>query len=123
MKTEETLYIQILIWAYRKQDAGFRWEELKTKFNLTPEQDQWALKVFRSNMPASDNLIDHLIYNTQRDEHLFFITSKGTSAAIDYLNLKEAERSGKRAEKIALAAIVIGIIVGIVQILVQVCVR
>jgi len=116
MKTEETLYIKILTWAYQKQEKGFHWEELKNKFNLTSEQNEWALKLFRSNMPASDNLVDHLSYNTKRDEHLFVITAKGTSEAIGYLNLKEAEKISKWAIGIALSTIFINIVVGILQI-------
>ena len=121
MKTEDTLYIKILIWAYQRQEAGFSWGDLKTEFELSSAQEQWIQKIFRSNMPASDNLIDHLSYNEQKDSHLFVITSKGTSAAIEYLNLMEAKMSSKRAEKIALVAIVIGATVGVFQIIVALC--
>lgn len=121
MKTEDTLYIKILIWAYQRQEAGFSWGDLKTEFGLSSAQEQWVQKIFRSNMPASDNLIDHLSYNEQKDSHLFVITSKGTSAAIEYLNLMEAKISSKRAEKIALVAIVIGATVGVFQIIIAFC--
>ncbi len=120
MKTEESLYIKILIWAYNRQESGFVWNDLQKEFNLTKEQEQWVQKVFRSNMPASENLIDH-IYNTEANSYQYFITAKGISAAIDYLNLKEAEKSGKRAEKIALVAIIVGVVVGIIQIIIQIC--
>lgn len=119
--TERTLYIRILIWAYNKQEKGFSWEELRTAFKLDHNQEQWVQKVFRSNMSPSENLIDHLNYNSNENSHLFVISAKGTSAAIDYLNLKEAEKSSKRAEKIAVIAITIGIIVGLAQILVTIC--
>lgn len=78
-------------------------------------------KVFRSNMSPGENLIDHLSYNGNENSHLFVISAKGTSAAIDYLNLKEVEKSSKRAELIAITAIIIGIIVGLAQILVTIC--
>ena len=117
MKTEKSLYIKILIWAYEKQEVGFSMKELEEKFNLNPKQVQWVLKVFRSNMPAGENLIDHLSYSGNKNEHLFVITSKGTSAAVEYLNLIEAKRSARRAEIIALIAITIGIIVGAMQII------
>lgn len=100
MKTEETLYIKILKWAYEKQETGFSWKDLEDEFKLSPAQFQWVQKVFRSNVPASENLIDHLSYNEKDNEHLFVITAKGTSAAIEYLNLKEVERSGRRADNI-----------------------
>ena len=121
METEHSLYIKILVWAYKRQENGFTWGDLKTEFDLTPEQEQWAQKIFRSNMPAADNLFDHLSYNSEKNSHLLVITSKGTSAAIDYLNLKEAEKTGRRAEKIAVIAIIIGAIVGITQIVLQLC--
>lgn len=114
---EKSLYIKILIWTYRRQENGFTWGELENEFLLTEEQKIWVMKVFRSNMPSSDNLIDHLAYYGGKDEHRFVITSKGTSDAIEYLNLKEAEKSGKRAETIAITAIVIGIVVGVAQII------
>ncbi|MDP2668742.1 MAG: hypothetical protein Q8P07_02810 [bacterium] len=117
MKIEETLYIKILIWAYKRQEAGFAWEELTKEFQLSFAQEQWVIKIFRSNVQASDNLIDHLSYNENNNEHRYVITSKGTSAAIGYLNLKEAERSGKRAERVAWVAICTGIVVGAFQII------
>ena len=117
MKTEESLYVKILIWAYEKQDAGFSMKELNDKFNLSHDQEQWVLKVFHSNLPSSENLFDHLNYSGNKNEHLFVITSKGTSAAVEYLNLKEAKKSSKRAEIIALIAIVVGIAVGLFQII------
>ncbi len=121
MKTENTLYIKILVWAYNRQEAGFSWNDLTEEFDLTKDQEQWVQNIFRSNMSASENLIDHLSYNQDKNSHLFVITSKGTSAAIEYLNLKEAEKTGRRAEKIAIAAIVIGVLSVVAQIVVQIC--
>jgi len=123
MKSEKTLYIKILVWAYFRQEAGFTWGDLQKEFVLTKEQEQWVQKIFRSNMPASDNLIDHLSYNQDKDIHKFVMTAKGTSAAIEYLSLKEAEKSGKRAEKIAWVAIIMGIIVGVSQMIVTIYYR
>lgn len=119
MKIEDALYIRILIWTYQRQEIGLSWGDLKKEFQLNTAQEQWVQKVFRSNMPASENLIEHLNYSDRGNEHLFVITAKGTSAAIEYLNLKEAERSSKRAEKIAKFAILIGIIVGMFQIIID----
>lgn len=106
----------ILLWAYDRQESGFTWGDLETAFNLTPKQKEWVQKVFRSNMPAAENLIDHMSYDGRADSHLFVITAKGTTAAIQYLNLNEAQNSGKRAECIAIIAIIIGIVVGLAQI-------
>lgn len=117
MKTENSLYISILLWVYERQDKGFSWADLEKEFGLTKPQTEWVQKVFRSNLPASENLIDHLSYSDSNG-HLFVITARGTSAALEYLNLKEAKVSSRRAGRIALAAIIIGVIVGIFQIVI-----
>lgn len=116
MKTEDTLYIRILIWAYNKQEAGFLEKDLFEEFGLNPEQIKWYLKVFRSNLPISKNLVGHLDYTDNK--HTMALTDKGTSEAIAYLGLEEARKSGTRAERIAKLAIVIGIIVGLIQIII-----
>jgi hypothetical protein len=114
----ETLYIRILEWAYRKQEDGFTWAELSKQFKLTKKQEDWVQRTFRSNMSAAENLIDHLSYADKDDSHFYVITPKGISEAINYLNLKEAEEGGKRAERIAVVAIIVGVIVGVVQIVI-----
>lgn len=114
-KTEKSLYIRILIWAYNKRENGFRWNELKNLFNLSREQAVWVDKMFRAN---GAEIIGILSYDS--NEHIYMITAEGVSAAISYLDLKEAERSGKRAEKIALTAIIVGIVVGLLQIVITI---
>lgn len=116
MKTENTLYIRILIWAYNKQESGFLEKDLFQEFDLNSEQIKWYLKVFRSNLPISENLVGSLDYADNK--HTMALTAKGTSEAIAYLGLEEARKSGVRAERIAKWAIVIGIVVGLVQIVI-----
>lgn len=115
MKTEKNLYIKILVWAYKKQEAGFFEEDIFKEFNLSKEQITWYLKTFRSGLPVSENLIGHLEYKDNK--HIFVLTAKGTSVAIAYLELEEAKSGSKRAEKIALFAIVINVVVAIFQII------
>lgn len=117
MRTEKSLYIRILLWVYERQDVGFSWEDLEKEFGLNATQMPWVQKVFYSNSPPSENLIDHLNYSDE-NMHRFLITAKGTSAAVEYLNLKEAKEGSRRAEKIALVAIVIGVVVGMLQIII-----
>lgn len=50
-KTEQDLYIKVLLWAYEKQETGFIWKEMKEHFSLTPLQEGWIRKVF---LTASD---------------------------------------------------------------------
>jgi hypothetical protein len=49
MRTEESLYIRILLWAYSKQD-GFTDQEIANEFKLhenTGGLYRWYLEVFR----------------------------------------------------------------------------
>jgi hypothetical protein len=59
---EEGLYLKILVWAYKRQESGFTWGNLEKEFSLTLKQKEWVQKIFRSNTPQSENLIDHLSY-------------------------------------------------------------
>ena len=94
MKTEKTLFIRILVWAYNKQEDGFTWDELKKEFNLNQTQDDWAQEVFRK---FNNELLSISPY---KKGYIFIITEKGIPVVINYLNLKEAEKGSKRAEKI-----------------------
>jgi len=114
--TEKSLYIRILIWVYNKREDGFTWRDLQNAFELSDKQMLWVQKIFHSNMPKSENLVDNLSYSSD-NVNLFVITAKGINHAINYLNLKEAEKNSKRAEKIAKIAIIIGVVVGLFQIL------
>jgi hypothetical protein len=116
MKSEKSLFIKILVWCYEKQENGFLMTELEESFNLTPKQKEWLQKAFRSNMSSSENLIDHLSYQDSSDQHRFFITEKGINLALNHLNYEESNKVGLRAEKIALASILIGAIVGLLQV-------
>ena len=113
VKTESNRFIEILEWAYEKQEAGFLEEDLIKKFDLRPEKIKWYLMVFKPNQPG-DRMIEYV-----EGEHIYAITAKGISTVIGYRKLKEAEKSGKLATRIAIVAIVIGIIVGVAQIVID----
>lgn len=113
MKIEESLYIEILRWAYEKQADGFTEEELLAKFQLNyTDGRKWYTKVFRDG-PV---LIDPINYSDK-----WTLTAEGMSSAVNYLNLKEAQESGKQAKRLALWSIGIGIVVGLAQIVIQFC--
>lgn len=118
MKDKNPAFIEILEWAYEKQEKGFLEEDLIKKFILTPEKMKWYLKIFKPDQPG-DRMIEHVEYLDVENKHRYSITSKGISTLIGYYELKEAKKSGKRATWIAITAIVIGILVGTVQIIVQ----
>ena len=117
MKTEGCRFIEILEWAYEKQEAGFLEEDLIKEFNLRPEKMKWYLKIFKLDQP-SDRTIEHIEYLDAENKHRYAITAKGISTLIGYHELKEAKKSGKRAMLIAIIAIVVGVLVGITQIIV-----
>jgi hypothetical protein len=116
MKTKDHIYIQILTWAYDKQQTGFTREEMNEKFNLKGELFTWVNEAFFFGTNDDRPLMSVLIRREEKD--YFALSGKGISAAIDYLELKEARESSKEARMIAIISIIIGIIVGIAQIIV-----
>ncbi len=72
------LYKEILTWAHKRQGSGFLEEqELFKDLNLNKEQINWYLKVFRSNIPISENLIAHFNYDDAKNKHYFTLSAKG----------------------------------------------
>lgn len=119
MKTEQSIYIRILLWAYDKQIDGFSEKELFEEFGFNEEMDlsKWYLKVFRNGTNDNTPMIDHFV---NRDDVAYWcLTEKGMSAAIGYLDLKEAREGGKRAMFIAILSLVLATVVGIFQIVIQ----
>lgn len=125
MKTEESFYVQILLWAYDKTAAGvgFTENELLTHFDLkngSGEKYRLYLKLFRDGTNDNHPVIDHF-YNKQTETGevgYWCLSDKGMASAIDYIDLKEARESSKSAKAIAVWSIGIAIVVGILQILV-----
>lgn len=114
LKTGSSHYIKVLLWAYEQAEKGFTREDLQIAFNLDNAQLEWVLKDF---MPI--NKSDWLIgsYSNLKMDTLA-LTGKGMSEAVRYLELQEAKEDGRRAEKIAIIAVIIGIVVGIVEIMI-----
>lgn len=112
MKSKESLYIKILLWAYEKSTDGFTESELFDNFQLDElGLRRWYLKVFRESPSL---IIDN--FKNVSDISYWCLTARGMSNAVLYLELKETQKSGKRAEYIALWAIGVSAIVGLVQI-------
>lgn len=125
MKTKESLYIKILLWAYENSAQGFSEQELFEKFEIVPGSVNYKLylKFFRDGNSSSGNpaIIDY--FDTRNNITFWCLTEKGMSAAIDYLDLKEARESSKEAMYIAIGSLIIATLVGIAQIIVQICFR
>ena len=121
MKSEESLYIRVLLWAYEQSTEGFAESDLHRTFGLLQNLSlrEWYQRVFRNTRADNTPLIDH--FRTEDSISYHCLTEKGMSAAIDYLGLKEARESSKSAMRIAIGSLVLAALVGIVQILVQIC--
>lgn len=118
MKTEESFYIKVLVWAYENSTEGFSEQDLFKKFNIdsSPVQHRLYLKFFRDGNITSGNppMIDQ--FDTRDGVSFFCLTEKGMSAAIDYLDLKQARESSSEAQRYATWSLGIAIVVGVVQI-------
>ncbi len=106
-KTEQDLYIKVLLWAYEKQETGFIWKEMKEHFSLTPLQEGWIRKVF---LTASDQ--DRKFFEILRNDetvspnqYYYSLNEKGITAAINHKALASAEKNSN----IALVFAIIGI--------------
>ncbi|MDO9183246.1 MAG: hypothetical protein Q7U04_12605 [Bacteriovorax sp.] len=115
---KNNLYIKILVWAYDRHELGFTEKEIFDEFKLSKDQINCYVKLFRSSYNVGDNLIGHIKNREEGD--LYSLTALGISAAVDYIGLEEARKSGKRAERIALFSIFIGVTVGVAQIAISI---
>lgn len=125
MKAKDSLYIQSLLWAYEKRHTGFTRDEMKIELKISEEEWPWVQWMFFNGIggdsPLAWRMSTEYTQNGEIDHNRFYLTAMGIAATVDYLELKEAQASGKRATKIAIVSIVIGVIVGITQIYVQLC--
>ncbi len=116
-----TLYTDILVWAFEKQQSGFIKSELDAKFN--PKNESWKAlyitQIFFNGTNDSPPLISSIYYNDVLNQHYYALTKSGMAAAVDYIELHDARQSSKSAKWYAIIAIGISIIVGIAQILIS----
>lgn len=111
MKTDESLYIRILLWAYKKSADGFSEQELLTENKITPGSVDYKLylKLFKGgdNVSGNPSMIDQ--FDIKNDVGYWCLTEKGMSSAVDYLDLKETQKNSKQAFWIAISSIIISI--------------
>jgi hypothetical protein len=115
------IYPAFLKWTSDRGTAGFTMDQLKVALDADSEDMLWIQTMFT----GSERLISSIGGRTDNDKNLlYYLTAAGSSAAVDYLELKQARDDSKEARKLALWAIWIGIGVGAVQIIlgiVQLC--
>ncbi len=109
-----------MLWAYKKQHIGFTKEEMKGELNLSGEQWVWIHWMFFNGLNGEAPLIWSISDEFRLPGTCFgekwYLSAVGISAAVDYLELKEAQQSGKRGLCVAVIAIIISILVSALQI-------
>ncbi len=91
MNNEGNLYIDILLWAYDKKHDGFTETELIERFSLNDgKRRSWYLAVFRRGTNDNPSIIEP-------NGDLWYLTEKGLSMAVDYIELSEARKSSRTA--------------------------
>lgn len=114
------LYIEILTWAFDRQE-GFTEEELNEKFELrkTPQRWSWYQMIFIEGRPENPALFKH--FGENKNKRLWSLSSRGMSAAVDYVELKEARESSMKAVRLARYSFLLAAAVGTAQILIMLC--
>lgn len=113
-KKQKSIYVVALLWAYEKQHEGFTKEEMKTALNLSDDEWVWVHWMFFNGLNGEAPLIWSIsreFLPPGRNPHeAYYLSAQGIAAAVDYLELKEAQKSGENANKHALFAIGLNVI-------------
>lgn len=99
MDKNNDLYIRILLWAHDRQEVGFSWGELKIKFHLNILQENWVRKIFLT-ASGTDRKFFEILRNDENvtpNVYYYSLNEKGMTAAVNYMSLKQAEKSSKYA--------------------------
>ncbi len=122
-KHDNYLYTRVLLWAYEKSETGFTLVDLTDQLSLSRQQESWVRKVFLTTSDADRKFFEILRNEETTTPNVYYysLNEKGMSAAVDYLELKEARESSRNAIYIATGSLFIATVVGIAQIVVQIC--
>ena len=103
-------FTQILLWSFSKRDRGFSWAELQRHFDLTDSESEWIQHVFLTGNDSDRKYIEHLRYVDEgtRNEHIYTLNEKGTSAALSYLEQKATRQMSLWATVFSGVALFIG---------------
>lgn len=98
-KPDEDLYTRVLLWAHKKQESGFTWQEMQEKFKLTGPQESWVRKIFLTADGNDRKFFEHLRNDdtVEPNQHYYSLNEKGITAAINYKNLSHAEKGSRWA--------------------------
>ncbi|MEJ0053908.1 MAG: hypothetical protein WDN10_04280 [bacterium] len=97
--SKEDLYTNILLWAHDKQESGFSWEEMRSKFSLNAEQEHWVRNIFLTTSDGDRKFFEHLRNDDSVSPNIYYyaLNEKGITAAINYKGLRHAEKSSTQA--------------------------
>lgn len=115
---ERYLFTEALEWMYNHSHKGFTQDELFEALSINTEQDR---SFIRENFFSGFHTEPVTKQRTNNiDEKSFMLAIRGMELAVDYLEMREAQRAAKEARCFAIVAICISIIVGATQIALQI---
>lgn len=115
MVMKEVIYTKVLLWAYKKEWAGFTKKQLREELGIKDNGVMiWIESIFFVGTNNDRPLFGQIPHDG--DESYYALTDKGVAAAVDFLELHEARASSKWAMRIAIVAIFISAIIGLYQI-------
>lgn len=105
-------YTQILLWAYRKQEKGFTWDELTQEFGLSGLEENWVKKIFKTVDDSDRKFFEHYRNdeNVTSNVHYYSLNEKGILAALSYLEWQQTKKSSFRANIFSGVAVLIGVV-------------
>lgn len=96
---KESLYMDILLWAHKKQESGFTLNEILDQFKLSESEEAWVKKIFFTTSDTDRKFFELLRVDdsVSPSTHYYSLNEKGITATINYRGLYHAEKSGARA--------------------------
>ncbi len=114
-KQRKSKYTEILLWAYRKKESGFTWEELKNEFNLNGREEKWIRKIFLTTSDSDRKFFEHFFNDdsVNPNKHYYSLNEKGISAATSYIGSEETRKMSNWAIFISVVSLIFSIIFGV----------
>lgn len=114
MSPEDSIYVKTLKWASDRGTYGFTMEELKSAVSKDESEWRYINQMFMGRVPGDTPLIFHDDGGT--GDYRYFLTASGAGAAVNYFELKEAQKGGKWAMRFAILSIVVSTVIGLLGI-------
>lgn len=114
MKKQKDKYTKILLWAYKKQETGFTWGELKQECSLSDSEESWVKKIFNTTDDRDRKFVEHFRNDdsVEPNVHYYSLNEKGISAALDAIRERQSRIINWWAIGIAAASFLVAAITG-----------